>query len=173
MGNKPSSGPPKDAIVAWTSDTLPSEERDAFWDRVDEFENAPLMTDFQRLVDAGVELPDPDGIDDNVLPGKLQEVIRGLAELSVFLDWTDHLSDRELYEKLWRLILREEHEVLSGGWNSFVDVLGDGTDESMDLYLRYYASEQDRQYWRAKFPSMPMPAHQQAPYDRDRHLPRP
>lgn len=32
-------------------------QKEDFWRRIVEFENAPLMTDAQRLADAGIDLP--------------------------------------------------------------------------------------------------------------------
>jgi len=37
--------------------------------------------------------------------------------------------------------------------------------------VKYYADEQERFAWIAKFPDYQMPAHEALPYDRDRYLP--
>ena len=58
-------------------------------------------TNYQQLMEKGVELPDPDSISDDDLRTKLWEVLSGLAELRIYLEDTDQLSDRELYAKLY------------------------------------------------------------------------
>ena len=71
-------------------------------------EEGPTTTNFEQLIARGVELPEPDTIPDDRINSKLWDVIRALADIRVFLDYTDHLSDRELYHRLWHRVLNQE-----------------------------------------------------------------
>jgi len=46
-----------------------------------DFENAPLVSDFQRLTNARMQLPEPDTMNDEQLTAKLWKVIHGLASM--------------------------------------------------------------------------------------------
>ena len=76
--------------------------------KMQQFESGPTTTHFEQLTAAGIQLPEPEAVADADVRRKLWEVIAGLASLRVYLDQTDHLSDRELYTKLWHDILREQ-----------------------------------------------------------------
>ena len=147
--------------------------REQFWEHVVDFEEAEWITSFDLLVQGGMELSPPEELDDAQLNSKLWEVIRGLAMLRMFLYSTDHLSDRELYEELWHEVLREESPVMPIDDDSacHIDLVSSGSEEDNELYLRYYADEEDRQLWAKDWPNDAMPAHETPPYDRDRHLP--
>lgn len=165
-------------MVSWELATLPDEDREAFWRRAIAVDNAledgPFTTDFERLQKAGIELPDAESMDDAALGQKLWEVIHALATLRVFLSATDHLSDRELYSRLWRESLREEIPVSDGddGRTSHMDLVSTGTAEDIQHYLRFYADEETRRRWVEQFQDDVLPPHDKLPYDRDRHLPQ-
>src|SRR5689334_22636676 len=78
-----------------------------FWQHVLDYEAAPETTDYEQLTRDGIDLPAPEELDDSALSEKLEEVVLALAWRHTFLVSTDHLSDRELYEKLWEESLHE------------------------------------------------------------------
>src|SRR5215212_9964916 len=92
--------------LTWMSEDCPPETAAQFWLSVAAYEQAPWTTHFQELVDAGVELPAPESMDDLQLAAKLSEVINALARMRVFLRQTDLLSgggeeDTRLYMKYY------------------------------------------------------------------------
>ncbi len=155
-------------------DDCSAEAEEAFWKQLVDYEEAPSTTNFQQMERAGVSLPPPDSLNDQELTVKLWEVIHKLALLRVFIEETDHLSDRELYTHLWTDSLREETKALPAAANSawHIPMLGD-SEEDNRLYLKYYADEDSRQDWQEDFPNDPLPAHEDLPYDRDRLMPKP
>lgn len=153
-------------MVAYESDGLTLDVQEQFWRNVVAFETAG-STDLSKELNAiGVKLLQPDDLDDVAQREALWSIIEGLARLRVFLDQTDHLSDRELYTQLLRELLPEDMPALdvdeSSAWH--IDVLG---YDKPELYLRYYADEKTRESWRIDFPDDPIPAREDPPYDRD------
>lgn len=138
------------------------------------YERAEFDTNFNRLVQRGVALPPTAELDDATLRAKLTEVIQDLGELRCFLHDTDHLSDRELYEWLWRSGLRGDSpdisEMPDAAWHT--SPIGAGGDEDTAIWLKHYADEEERQRWHRDFPDDPIPIHKPLPYNRDRHLPK-
>lgn len=161
------------AMESFGIDDLPPQLAEQFLQRVIAFETAPDITDFEQLTADGVELPDPETVPEQELGAVLRRVIAALSKHQVFLERTNHLSDRELYSVLWHDVLREEHAVLpegdTGAWH--VDIPGD--DAQSTNYLTYYATEGDREMWRKDFPDVPLPAPRHPEYERDAASPRP
>jgi hypothetical protein len=158
-------------VRSWESNELSADQREDFWRRVMDYENAPLVADAQRLRDAAIDLPDPDAMDDPQLTAKLWQVIEALADMDVFITSTNHLSDRELYDRLWRHSLREEHPLVAGSIDH-VDLVGTGSEEDIHAWMKFYADNETRRDWLKDFRDYEMPAHKEPPYDRDRHLPK-
>ena len=153
---------------------LGSESEERFLEHILAFEQVDEAPLFDLLVQGGVLLPDPDGLDDEHLPSALLGVIHAMALLGTYLHSTDHLSDRKLYEHLWRDVLREPTTVMpkNPGFACHIDILGGCSEEDIQLYLKYYADEEYRRDWAKRWPDDVIPAHEDPPYDRDRHLPQ-
>lgn len=155
------------------SDALPADRREDFWQHVLDFETASCTTTLERLLHAGVDLPRPTSMNDATLAAKLWQVIYGLAAVNVFLYCTDHLSDRELYSRLWNDVLRAQIPIVPddpGVWH--VDFVSGGGEAETEAYFRHYADEAARALWLRDFPGYVMPAHEDPLYNRDRHLPQ-
>lgn len=161
-------------MVSGFADDCPPEVEEQFWKQViayHEAEEAPL---FDVLLKVGVALPAPRQLNDQQITVKLWEVIRALAALGAFLEFTDHLSDRELYARLWHDILREP-TMLQPEDQDFachIDLIGSGGEEDTSLYLKYFAGPGERRHWAIQFPEDKIPDHVDPPHDRDRHLPK-
>jgi hypothetical protein len=153
---------------------VPLRMEEAFLKQVLAYERAEFDTNFNRLVQRGVALPPAAELENAALSAKLKEVIRELSELRCFLHEADHLSDRELYDWLWSSGLREESPDVSdmpnGAWHT--SPIGAGNNEDTEIWLKYYANDEERRRWHLDYPTDPMPAHEALPFDRDRHLPK-
>jgi hypothetical protein len=115
----------------------------------------------------GHDFPADDmAFDDAAMRAKLWEVLEAMAELGMVIDQTDHLSDRELYRYLVADALLVE-EFLGGMTN--LSPIGGGSEEDNQIYLRYYADDEDRTMWQRDFEEK-LPAKEKPPYDRDRLL---
>jgi hypothetical protein len=139
-----------------------------------DYEEAPWTTHFQQLENEGMALPPPDSLKDEELTAKLWEVIQKLALLHVFIEQTDHLSDRELYTHLWTDSLREETKALPLAANSayHIQLLGSCSEEDMAALSQVLRGRRLSRQWRKDWPKDPIPRHEDLPYDRDRLLPK-
>ena len=153
----------------------PPDVADKFLAHVMAYESAEAVCLFDVLRDGGLALPAPEDLDDATIGKHLARIVEALALLNVYLHCTDHLSDLELYAYLWSTALREPTVLLPQvpEFSYHIDLVGSGSREDFETYLRYYADEQARRSWREEWPNDPIPAHEDPPYDRDRHLPQP
>lgn len=152
------------------------DERDVIeeLERLDRFfgGDEPGEVPLDVLRQAGIEIPDDDAaLSDEAIAAKLSEIAKALFTYGMVLEQTDHLSDRELYRWLVADILREETILSTDGLSTWhVSPIGGGSEEDNEIYLRYYADDEDRARWQRDFGEA-LPAKEQRPYDRDRFLP--
>lgn len=79
-----------------------------YWTIVHDFERAEWTTNLRQLEEIGACPPAPSDVGDTELSLVLWELIDALAGLGIYLIHTDHLTDRELYERLVLQVLREQ-----------------------------------------------------------------
>ena len=133
--------------------------QEQFWQQVIAVESAVEEQPFDVLVRSGMTLPPPEALDEDQVTVKLWEVIHGMAFIGMYLFFTDHLSGRDLYARLWSDTLREptalQPEDRGCAWH--VDLIGGGSEEDVELYLKYYADEDERRSWAHEWPDDPLP----------------
>jgi hypothetical protein len=153
---------------------LSSDMEEEFLKHILAFETAEPTSLLQWLENAGQNVPAPEELDDAQLHAKLWEVIRRMASLGAYLHNTNHLSDRELYTYLFEEGLREDAVLFpdNPGYVYGLDLLGSGSEDDMQLYMKYFADEQYRAEWKTQFPELDFPPHEDPPFDRDKDLPR-
>jgi len=156
--------------VFGTNPDCPPEIEEAFLERVLAFETSPRRTLFEILHELNVELPRPKKLTDGELTAKLWEVIHALLSRSIVLGNTDHLTDRELYTLLWNETLREEF-VICPDYAINVDMTKTGPDNGIPIYLKYYASEEERRLYSDAYPGCELPQHVEPPLRRDHLIP--
>lgn len=128
----------------------------------------------QQLAEQNVPLLPPSEITDETLTPILWELLHNLALRGFYVLHTNHLSDRDLYGELWERGLRDPAHLpgrnLRGGW--FHDFLGSWGEDEMRLWLRYYASDEDRAKHAKDWPDETLPPKERAPFKRDWRLPK-
>ena len=143
----------------WTT----AQEND-FLESLLEWERAPIVP-ISRWFDPELAPPAHETLSDDKLHEQLWRLIDQLAARNVVLECTDHLSDRQLYCLLVRDVLTSGEKLITRratplNWR-FIDEL-----EHPDVWLRYYASADERAEWEAETGEIPPPS-EQPPYSRD------
>lgn len=127
------------------------------------WETAPILPIY-RWFDPELRLPRPTVLDDDDLNAILWDVIRRLYQHRIVLDFTDHLSDRELYCLIYRDILPVREKKVDLGANYLHwDCSHAGGDP--EIWLRYYATDDERKAWTEAY-------HQPLPQRADPPCPR-
>jgi hypothetical protein len=156
------------------------ETQESFWSHIHAIETAPYMSLKAALLERrGLIVVPPDQFStDDDLREALWQLLTALASMRVFFHHTDHLSDRTFYCLLFNEVLPQETQIMpdDSGWNNRYDMADPPTAdmaETNGIYLKYYADDAERDYWRHEFPEDTMPHKTELPYNRDRRLPIP
>jgi hypothetical protein len=176
-----------DRLVAAAVDRGDADTDRTYWTMVHDFEMAPPTSGRAMLLEQGiVPLPPQEMPADADLHDELWTVIEALASAGVYLLHTDHLTDRDLYARLYYRILDEPTRCLpsEAGAAEFIDVLHpldvDCGGVGKRLHERLLAAGEPGMGQRApgagpgaRGPRCDEPAGGTPPADRDRWMPRP
>ncbi|MDR1964352.1 MAG: hypothetical protein LBQ50_11280 [Planctomycetaceae bacterium] len=127
-----------------------------------DWEVAPIEPIY-RWFEPELRIPSPDSLSDEKVSQVLDDLIEKLFEKKILLDFTDHLSDRELYTLIYRDILSSREKNLKQR-NSFIHWDCSGGDS--DIWLRFYASDDERELW-TDYYDEPLPPKQLPAHHRD------
>jgi hypothetical protein len=127
------------------------------------WERAPVLA-ISKWFEPELVLPHPEMLSDAELHGLLWETLHRLYDKRIVLEFTDHLSDRQLYCLLIRDILPSPEKKIDVPKNYLHWHCLD-RDEDPDTWLRYYASEEEREGWREET-GLQLPPMQSPPYPR-------
>jgi len=146
---------------------LPTSVENDFLQAMLDWERAPVLP-ISKWFEPELAPPAPDQLDDEQLGPLLWHLIEKLHEKYIVLDFTDHLSDRQLYCLIYRDILPSHEKRIENPKNYLhwhcLDVNADA-----EPWLRYYASEGERMAWSAET-GQPLPPSEPPPFRRK--LPR-
>ena len=114
------------------------------------WERAPVLP-INAWFEPPLSMPRPDDFStelegEDALHKVLWETIYRLFEKRIVLEFTDHLSDRELYQLIFRDILPSEEKKIAD-IDSYLHWDCADASRNPEIYLRYYASDQERLEW--------------------------
>jgi len=144
---------------------LSTEAENRFLESMLAWELAPLVP-VARWFDPPLALQPAGTLDDEQVHERLWETIDRLYSAQIVLDFTDHLSDRELYTLIRRDILPAVVKRVDVPDNFVHWDCSAAADEDPTAWLTYYASDEERAVWRLEAgrepPPRRVPAHPRA-----------
>lgn len=158
--------------------SMPTEVENRYLESMLAWEHAPLIP-IAHWFDPPLRLPDARGLDDEQLREHLWSAIELLYGQRIVLDFTDHLSDRELYRLIRRDLLptpikRVDLPDNFCHWDcstagrppelEFGQWVPDAVADSL-IWLTYYADDAERAEWEADY-GVVLPPREVPPYPR-------
>ncbi len=138
----------------------------------------PDETTFLRPIDilrqrSYSPLPMPELTEETIAPA-LWELLHELSRMNFYIVHTDHLNDAELYLELTRSVLYQKviiPELLESA-ACYHDCLHHGEEAALQLWLKYYATPEQRHDWSEEHLDEVPPPKAPRPFQRDWHLPQ-
>ncbi len=153
-----------EALLVVDTNQMPTPAENQFLESLLAWESAPILP-ISQWFQPTLLLQPAGQLDDLELHLRLHEVIAQLFEKQIVLQFTDHLSDRELYQLIARDILPSREKKVNLPDNRFVWRCVDESSEP-ELWLKYYATEEERDVWLEFNPDGILPESCEPPYCR-------
>lgn len=142
---------------------MPTHRENEFLASMLEWERAPMVP-IRDWFDPPLALPSPDALEPEQLSALLASTVEALFGLRVVLDFTDHLTDRQLYTIIYRDIL-PSYEKKIDRRESYLHWDCANIEGDPDAWLRYYATHEERETWRDETGG-DLPPSEEPPYAR-------
>ena len=156
-----------ESIASVNVTRMPTHVENEFLASMLAWERAPMLP-IGQWFEPELKLPHPDTLSDAEIHRVLWDTVRQLFNQRIVLDFTDHLTDRQLYCIILRDILPASEKKIASSRN-YLHWDCAHTHNDPETWLRYYASDEDRESW-AMETGEPLPAKGLPPHPR--HLPR-
>lgn len=140
----------------------------AYLEKLDRFLDGEEQTTLYLELEKKGEPPNlSDDLSDEDVSRELTNLVWALYDQHVVIEFTDHLSDRELYKELRDYCDEPICSVaeFSNAWNHWSPI-GGCSDEDIENDLRYYSDEESRERWIEQFPDYVLPKMELPPYPR-------
>ena len=134
-----------EAVSIVNSRDMPTSQENEYLASMLAWERAPVLP-IADWFEPRLGLPHPDALTSTELHNVLRDAITQLYDKHIVLDFTDHLPDRALYCLILRDILPSPEKRLKLTSTYLHWHCLDPTDEP-DTWLRYYASDDEREAW--------------------------
>ena len=134
-----------DAILHINSDEIPTEVENEYLEGMLAWERAPVLP-IAQWFQPELKLPKPETLDDEQLHEQLWEVVQRLYDRRIVLDFTDHLTDRQLYCLIYRDILPSPEKKVDLPTSYLHWDCADASGDP-EIWLRYYATAEEREAW--------------------------
>jgi hypothetical protein len=156
-----------ESIGCVNAERMTTGDENEFLQSMLDWERAPILA-ICDWFEPRLRIPSPETLDDQQLRAELHRTVELLFEKHIVLDFTDHLSDRQLYCLIYRDIL-PAHEKLIQRRNNYLHWDCANTGDDPEVWLRFYASPQERSIWTRETGEL-LPAAEHPPFPRS--LPR-
>lgn len=152
-----------EAVEVVNVQKMPTRDENEYLASMLEWERAPVVP-ISEWFQPYLTPPPIDSLDAHELHRTLWETIQKLFSKRIVLDFTHHLSDRALYQLICRDILPSPEKRISRT-RTYLHWLCLDPESDVDVWLRYYASDEERDAW-AEDSDYELPPSELPPYPR-------